>query len=153
MADRNFIDLWNSRKQIAQILLIQVVSSVDADALSACVARHTHVILGGLIAIRGRVSVGKSLGVKLDAFGLMPTLRQSLATLSLGQHKKVQLALALSLPVRLLLIDEPFNGLDAGALDYLRRQLSDPARLERACIVLTSHLDPLVPVRRTLDLD
>lgn len=93
------------------------------------------------------------LTVQLNAFGLMPTLHQSLATLSLGQHKKVQLALALTLPVRLLLIDEPFNGLDAGAMDYLRRQLSDPARLERACIVLTSHLDPLVPVRRTLDLD
>ena len=92
------------------------------------------------------------LNAELAAFKLLPTLRQPLTTLSLGQHKKVQLALALALPVRLLLIDEPFNGLDATAMAYLRAQLSDPARLARQCIVLTSHPDPEVPLARTVQL-
>lgn len=92
------------------------------------------------------------LNAELDAFKLMPTLAQPLTTLSLGQHKKVQLALALALPVCLLLIDEPFNGLDANAMDYLRQQLALPARLARQCIVLTSHLDPLLPLARTVQL-
>ncbi|WP_295996236.1 ATP-binding cassette domain-containing protein [Rugamonas sp.] len=92
------------------------------------------------------------LNAELDAFKLMTTLSQPLTTLSLGQHKKVQLALALALPVSLLLIDEPFNGLDANAMDYLRRQLADPARRARQCIVLTSHLDPQVPLARTVQL-
>ena len=92
------------------------------------------------------------LDAELRAFKLLDTLAQPLTTLSLGQHKKVQLALALALPVRLLLIDEPFNGLDANAMAYLRQQLADPARCARQCIVLTSHPDPLVPLARTVQL-
>lgn len=90
---------------------------------------------------------------QLAAFGIEEVLPQRLSTLSLGQHKKVQLALALTLPVRLLLIDEPFNGLDSAAVDYLRAQLSARAEARDACIVLTSHLDPQIPVRAALDLD
>lgn len=93
-----------------------------------------------------------AINLELQAFGLMPVLQQGITTLSLGQHKKLQLTLALALPVRLLLIDEPFNGLDAPAMDYLRQQLSDPARLARQCILLTSHLDPLVPLAATIEL-
>ena len=89
---------------------------------------------------------------QVQALHLGGALEQPLTTLSLGQHKKVQLALALALPVRLLLIDEPFNGLDADAMAYLRRQLADPARLARQCIVLTSHLEPELPLARTVQL-
>ena len=92
------------------------------------------------------------LDLELQALHLAGTLAQPVTTLSLGQHKKVQLALALALPVRLLLIDEPFNGLDADAMAYLRRQLAAPERLARQCIVLTSHLEPQLPVARTITL-
>ena len=60
--------------------------------------------------------------------------------------------MALALPVRLLLIDEPFNGLDVEAVGYLRQQLSAPQRLTRQCIVLTSHLDPALPLAQTVQL-
>jgi ABC-2 type transport system ATP-binding protein len=93
---------------------------------------------------------GKQAARQLDAFGVADTLAQPLATLSLGQHKKVQLALALSLPVRLLLLDEPLNGLDAPAVLYLREQLV--LRSAGTCIVLTSHVDPQLPLAGTLDL-
>ncbi|MBP1205978.1 ABC-2 type transport system ATP-binding protein [Duganella sp. 1411] len=92
------------------------------------------------------------LDAELRAFHLLPTLDQPVTTLSLGQHKKMQLSLALALPVRLLLIDEPFNGLDVDAVAYLRQQLSAPARLARQCIVLTSHLDPMLPLAHTVVL-
>lgn len=92
------------------------------------------------------------LDAELRAFHLLAALDQPVTTLSLGQHKKMQLALALALPVRLLLIDEPFNGLDADAVAYLRRRLSAPERLARQCIVLTSHLDPLLPLAQTIEL-
>ena len=92
------------------------------------------------------------LNAELRAFHLLPTLDQPVTTLSLGQHKKMQLALALALPVRLLLIDEPFNGLDVDAVAYLRAQLSAPERLARQCIVLTSHLDPALPLAQTVQL-
>jgi len=35
---------------------------------------------------------------------------------------------------------------------YLRQQLADPARRARQCIVLTSHLDPQIPLARTVQL-
>ncbi|SDH24892.1 MULTISPECIES: ATP-binding cassette domain-containing protein [unclassified Duganella] len=92
------------------------------------------------------------LNAQLAAFHLMPTLDQPVTTLSLGQHKKMQLALALSLPVRLLLIDEPFNGLDVDAVAYLRQQLSAPQRLASQLILLTSHLDPQLPLTHTVQL-
>ncbi|MCX7292790.1 ATP-binding cassette domain-containing protein [Janthinobacterium sp.] len=92
------------------------------------------------------------LNAELGAFAMTSTLQQSITALSLGQHKKLQLALALALPVRLLLIDEPFNGLDAAAMAHLRARLAEPARLARQCIVLTSHLAPDVPLAATVQL-
>jgi ABC-2 type transport system ATP-binding protein len=92
------------------------------------------------------------LNAELNAFHLLPALDQPVTTLSLGQHKKMQLSLALALPARLLLIDEPFNGLDADAVAYLRRQLSAPERLASQCILLTSHLDPALPLAQTIQL-
>ncbi len=89
---------------------------------------------------------------QLAAFDICEVLPQRLSTLSLGQHKKVQLSLALALPVRLLLLDEPFNGLDTAAVAYLRAQLSARAATADSCVVLTSHVDPELPVTRTLDL-
>ena len=89
---------------------------------------------------------------ELSAFAMTSTLQQSITALSLGQHKKLQLALALALPVRLLLIDEPFNGLDAAAMAHLRARLAEPARLARQCIVLTSHLAPDVPLAATVEI-
>ena len=93
-----------------------------------------------------------ALNAQLAAFGMMATLAQAVTTLSLGQHKKLQLALALALPVHLLLIDEPFNGLDAPSMDYLRSQLELRAARADCCIVLTSHLDPDVTLVDTLTL-
>lgn len=92
------------------------------------------------------------LETELRAFRLLAALDQPVTTLSLGQHKKMQLSLALALPVSLLLIDEPFNGLDAAAVDYLRAQLANPARRARQCIVLTSHLAPGLPLAQTVEL-
>lgn len=92
------------------------------------------------------------LNAELVAFHLLPVLDQPVTTLSLGQHKKMQLSLALSLPVGLLLIDEPFNGLDVDAVAYLRQQLAAPERLARQCILLTSHVEPQLPLARTVNL-
>jgi ABC-2 type transport system ATP-binding protein len=89
---------------------------------------------------------------QLAAFSIREVLLQRLSTLSLGQHKKVQLALALALPVRLLLVDEPFNGLDVAATAYLREQLNARAAQPDCVIILTSHVEPQVALSRTLDL-
>jgi ABC-2 type transport system ATP-binding protein/heme exporter protein A len=91
-----------------------------------------------------------ALGRHLDAFHIGG---QPVAGLSLGQYKKLQLALALALPARLLLVDEPFNGLDVQAVDVLEGELARRAGAGTSCIVLTSHLDLRSAPTATLDLD
>jgi ABC-2 type transport system ATP-binding protein/heme exporter protein A len=65
----------------------------------------------------------------------------------------LQLALALALPARLLLIDEPFNGLDAQAVELLEDLLRRREVARDGCIVLTSHLAPRIACTHVLDLD
>ena len=89
----------------------------------------------------------------LDVFRIADAAAQPVSGLSLGQYKKLQLALALALPVRLLLIDEPFNGLDAQAVEILQETLARREAARDACIVLTSHLALRVAPTVTLDLD
>jgi ABC-2 type transport system ATP-binding protein len=98
-----------------------------------------------------------ALQTHLHLFGIATVAAQPVSGLSLGQYKKLQLALALALPVRLLLIDEPFNGLDVQAVDVLQdllaRRTSASEEAGASCIVLTSHLPLRVAPTLTLDLD
>jgi ABC-2 type transport system ATP-binding protein/heme exporter protein A len=89
----------------------------------------------------------------LDGFRIDGVLAQPVTALSLGQYKKLQLSLALALPARLLLIDEPFNGLDAQAVALLEDILQQREPARDSCIVLTSHLAPCIACTHTLDLD
>jgi len=63
------------------------------------------------------------------------------------------LCLALTLPVQLLLIDEPFNALDLEAIEYLRQQLQERAKLAQQCILITSHADPALDLMKAFSLD
>jgi ABC-2 type transport system ATP-binding protein/heme exporter protein A len=94
-----------------------------------------------------------ALGRHLDAFRIADIGAQPVTGLSLGQYKKLQLALAFALPARLLLVDEPFNGLDVHAVGVLEEALSHRASTGMTCIVLTSHLDLRIAPTDTLDLD
>ncbi|MFE9253906.1 ABC transporter ATP-binding protein [Streptomyces sp. NPDC006879] len=58
--------------------------------------------------------------------------------LSLGTRKKVGLAAALAHRPRLLLLDEPFNGLDADSCGELARLLKE-ARDEGRTVLMTAH--------------
>lgn len=94
-----------------------------------------------------------ALGAHLDAFRIADIAAQPVTGLSLGQFKKLQLALAMSLPARLLLVDEPFNGLDAHAIEVLEGELAARATRRDSCIVLTSHLELRIAPTAVLDLD
>jgi len=88
-----------------------------------------------------------ALHAQVEAFGLAGALETPLRHASLGQQRKTLLALALALPVTLLLLDEPFNALDAASAAHLADELAARAAEGRQVVLLTSHVEPHVPVR------
>ena len=63
---------------------------------------------------------------------------QKLHTLSHGQKKKVQIAFGLAANTRLLIMDEPTNGLDIPAKSQFRRIVADAFNEER-CTIISTH--------------
>lgn len=75
------------------------------------------------------------LTANLEAFGL--TGHEKLKRLSLGMRKKTYIAYALSLRPRLLLFDEPANGLDIESKKELRRMVSRCVGEDQTLVIST----------------
>ncbi len=71
----------------------------------------------------------------LEAFGM--TGREPIDRFSLGNRKKAQLADILALRPKVLLLDEPANGLDISARDTFIRMLAENVSEEQTVIVST----------------
>lgn len=78
----------------------------------------------------------------LTAFQIGGISRTPILSLSLGERKKLILAMAFSLDVAVVLIDEPFNALDAAARMAVHEWLVTRAAEQRQIIAITSHLEP-----------
>jgi heme exporter protein A len=76
------------------------------------------------------------------AFGLDDFLRQRVATLSLGQKKKLLLTVTMIDEAPVWILDEPSNGLDAAGLAAVTSALS--AHAERGVVILADHRGALV---------
>ncbi|MGO2083445.1 ABC transporter ATP-binding protein [Vagococcus sp.] len=79
----------------------------------------------------------------LEFLGLDRYLKQSLFHLSEGQKKMVQLITMLSLDLKLLLLDEPFAGLDERACRYFMEWI-DEKKAEQSFVVVSHRLSPLI---------
>jgi len=84
----------------------------------------------------------------LDRFGLTAYAHRRIATLSRGLLQRLGLAQALCTPHRLVLLDEPTDGLDLDGRIALRAVLSD-LRAAGTTVLLASH--DLAEVERTAD--
>ncbi|AYN41614.1 ABC transporter ATP-binding protein [Streptomyces dangxiongensis] len=75
----------------------------------------------------------------IDLIGMREAARTSLAKLSLGMAQRVGIAQAMIANPRILILDEPANGLDPHSIHWLRDFLR--ARADEGCAVLvSSHL-------------
>lgn len=77
------------------------------------------------------------IGMLLERFGLWEARRQRVATYSQGMRQRLALSRALLHDPELLLLDEPFAGLDREGADLLDGELSELARSRT--LVVSSH--------------
>ncbi len=75
----------------------------------------------------------------LDRFDLETVAGRQAAALSAGQRKRLELAMAVARPSELLLLDEPFAGLDAAGAGALKAFLEESP--DGITVILTTH-DP-----------
>lgn len=72
----------------------------------------------------------------VDALGLQPLMGRAFRKLSTGETRKVMLVRALTSDPELLVLDEPFDGLDHDSLAWLQQHLDDLSTVVPMAIVL-----------------
>ena len=78
----------------------------------------------------------------LDLFGLADKMDSSLFHLSGGQKKIIQLLSILTLETPVILMDEPFTGLDKKACDFFANWIREKAA-QQNFIIISHRLEPL----------
>ena len=86
----------------------------------------------------------------LARFGLTNVQDELTANLSFGQQKKLALIRVMAQSSELIVIDEPFVGLDQATADQLKNFLAEKLS-EGVGLILTSHIDPMIDCKE-LDL-
>jgi len=90
-----------------------------------------------VVEIINAVACNKPLADELcDKFGLTPLLDRAFRKLSTGESRKVMLIRALTSEPQLLILDEPFEGLDTASLEALQSHLNSIAATTTIVMVL-----------------
>lgn len=97
-----------------------------------------NIMLGGAAYCDRAILEQQSLRL-LAAFQLEKQAEMYPAALSYGQQQRVALARALMFPAGLLLLDEPFNGLDVELRQLVARFLVEWQQEKQATVVFSSH--------------
>lgn len=90
-----------------------------------------------LALIRGKISDEK-ISKTMEMVGLQPQAKQKVKNYSLGMKQKLAIAQAIMEDQQVLVLDEPFNALDAESVDRIRNLLLS-FKDEGRTILITSH--------------
>jgi ABC-type multidrug transport system ATPase subunit len=85
------------------------------------------------------------IGMLLERYGLWDVRHERAASFSRGMAQRLALCRTLLHEPRLLLLDEPFNALDAEGVELLQRELGT-LRAERTLVVATHDPERLAPL-------
>ncbi len=93
--------------------------------------------LRALARIRGLVG-DEQIAATLRRVGLDPTLRQQVRHYSLGMKQRLAIAQAIMEDQQVLVLDEPFNALDADSVNDMRQLITELNQQGRT-VIMTSH--------------
>jgi ABC-2 type transport system ATP-binding protein len=96
---------------------------------------ETFADLGGFI----KADIWPEVEIMVEHLGLTPALDKQIVTLSGGMKKRADLAIALMYQPRILILDEPFAGLDIALRKFLWKAIKEYAD-KGNIVILTSHL-------------
>lgn len=82
----------------------------------------------------------------LTFFNLETVLDSSPYQLSGGQQKIIQLLVMLTTKASVILLDEPFVGLDDKACEYFCKWMAEDRKKGRSFLIISHRLSPLIPV-------
>ncbi len=134
VADRGTLELFGRPVRRALALPAGVAGFVDGPGLyPALTARQNLIALASLRGVR-RPGIDDI----LDTVGLTDVADDRVRGFSLGMRQRLGLAAALLTHPRLLVLDEPANGLDAVGTRHVHRVLSRLAA-DGASVVMSSH--------------
>ncbi|MCQ2451726.1 MAG: ABC transporter ATP-binding protein [Oscillospiraceae bacterium] len=91
-----------------------------------------------LLASLNKKADREAIRYAIERVGLNPDLRQPVGKYSLGMRQRLGIAQAIMEDPSLLVLDEPFNGLDKNAVQTMR-DLVDDLRRQGKTILLASH--------------
>lgn len=104
-------------------------------------AQENLKFFGRLYGLRANEAAAAS-SRALAAFGLAHRAADTAGTLSHGMRQRLSLARALLHEPSVLLLDEPFEGLDPGGLQaFVERLRDEPSRTGRAVLLVTHQVD------------
>lgn len=101
------------------------------------------------LALYGGARDDAHLDYLLERVGLAAAAQRRVREFSVGMKQRLGLAAALIGRPRLVVLDEPTNGLDPAGILEMRSFIRDLARTDRCTVILSSHL--LDEVERTCD--
>jgi molybdate transport system ATP-binding protein len=105
-----------------------------------------EVVFSGVLAGRPLQAEDEArLGEVTRLLGLSPILSRPIRSLSTGEMRKVIVARALMKSPRLLILDEPFEGLDEKARDLLARAINRLMTEPMRVILVAHRLEEIVP--------
>lgn len=126
------LDVANQQTEILKQIGTLIETPVFYEHLSATDNLKLHLSYMGVTGVDPQTA--------LKLVGLTDTGKRAVSKFSLGMRQRLAIARALSHQPRLLILDEPINGLDPAGIKEMRELFSNLVRQNHMTILLSSHI-------------